>query len=417
MTRLPAAGLLLIIFATTPATAQFSGFMSAGYGYNSNPLYNYEELSDQLRQSYLELGYVHQMPSARLQAVYVGGLTLFNRFEGRNYYEHSVAGQYLATLSTIPARDDEEEYTGDNPFSSPDSSDTELGIDLRLGARHDKTEYEVFDNFGAGLGGFVRWAPGAAVRTRVLLQTGLRNYNNLDVLSNITTELHGELTTRPGRFTAGVRAGGGFKHYTEELVDTSLYADPSGTTKTPGKGKGGAKVQPPGGSKNLLANAQTTTTWQIVGGVHAASAWNGGTAMAQALYRHNPGSPDRYLTQYASTTMLTEDIYNDHYSWSGPEFRLRVTQALPLGLRAVSNGEYLDKTFGFPALSLLGEPVAAERNDNRFGIDIYLSRFIPVGGSVGLDVALGAEYVSNASNDEYNDYSTSSVTLSLGVGF
>jgi len=25
--------------------------------------------------------------------------------------------------------------------------------------------------------------------------------------------------------------------------------------------------------------------------------------------------------------------------------------------------------------------------------------------------------VSNASNDEYNDYTTSSVTLSLGVGF
>jgi len=94
-----------------------------------------------------------------------------------------------------------------------------------------------------------------------------------------------------------------------------------------------------------------------------------------------------------------------------------VTQALPLGLRAVANGEYLDKTFGFPALNLLGEPVAAERNDNRFGIDLYLSRYIPVGGSVGLDVALGAEYVSNASNDEYNDYTTSSVTLSLGVGF
>jgi hypothetical protein len=72
-------------------------------------------------------------------------------------------------------------------------------------------------------------------------------------------------------------------------------------------------VNPSG--KGILVNESTNTASQVAGGFFGSLTWKSGSLSADALYRFNTGSASRYLAQYANTSILSEDIYNDfaHY--------------------------------------------------------------------------------------------------------
>ncbi len=125
--------------------AQLSLYSSASYGYFQNPLYNYQELDDQLKQTYTELNYTKLFKSSKLNLSYVSGLVLFNRFEDRNYYEHNLTSTYL-----IDFKDDNlaEDYSEN---SSNDSISPALKFALKVGGRHDKDIFKDFNNFGTSL--------------------------------------------------------------------------------------------------------------------------------------------------------------------------------------------------------------------------------------------------------------------------
>ena len=135
------------------------------------------------------------------------------------------------------------------------------------------------------------------------------------------------------------------------------------------------------------------------------------------MFRRNPGLPSRYLAQYANTSILSEDIYNDHFSYEGPEVQLRIKQTLPFGLQSILTLEHQRKEFGAPAVSLVGDQIAAHRLDFRNSVELYLSKYVELSESLGLDIALGSEFLRNQSNDDYNDYSLYNISLSLGIGF
>lgn len=412
-----------LLAGVTSGYAQFSGFASASYGYHSNPLYNYEEIPDQLRQGYVELQYGHDNPSAQYRITYVGGLMLFNQLTDRNYYEHTLRGGFASALGSLPPKarvkdaNEEEDEDDSGEEADVDSLLSYLEIGIRAGARHDKEAYQEFDNLGAGVTAGYRFRIGG-LYVRLQNDAGYRGYTNLTELSNITDVL----TLQIGRFASGasaygVQVYGGIKHFTEEVFDTARFE----TTRTyvennKGKGKGGAKLVVPS-SKQILIEPTNSTSGQFGTHLFALFPWNGGSFGADLLYRFNIGEGTRYLAQYTNTSILNEDIYNDYFSHDGPSTRLVLRQRLPLNIHGIVSIEVARKVFSAPALNLNGDQTAANRVDLHTTVELYLSRYVELGMGFGLDVAFSAAAGRNQSNDDYNDYSLTSVAVSVGIGW
>jgi len=413
----------LFLSGMTAGYAQLSGFASASYGYHSNPLYNYEEIPDQLRQGYLEVQYGRQSPSLQYRIGYVGGLMLFNQLTDRNYYEHTLRGGFSSALDSPPPKarskdeDAEEDEDDSGEEADADSLLSYLEVGIRAGARHDKEAYKEFDNLGAGVSAGYRFRLGG-LYVRVQNDAGYRGYTNLTELSNITDVL----TLQIGRFAAGapaygVAVYGGVKHFTEEVFDTARFeATRTYVEKNPGKGKGGAKLVVPS-SKQILISPTNNTSGQFGMHLFALLPWSDGSLGTDLLFRLNIGEGTRYLAQYTNTSILNEDIYNDFFSYDGPSARIVLRQRLPWSLHGIVSVDVARKVFSAPALNLNGDQTAANRVDLRTDLELWLSRYIELGMGFGLDVAFSAVAGRNQSNDDYNDYSLTSVALSVGIGW
>ncbi len=413
----------LLLAGVAAGYAQLSGFASASYGYHSNPLYNYEEIPDQLRQGYLEVQYGQDSPSMQYRIGYIGGLMLFNQLTDRNYYEHTLRGGFTSALGSLPPKarvkdvnaEEDEDDSGEE--ADTDSLLSYLEVGIRAGARHDKEAYQEFDNLGAALTAGYRFRMGG-LYVRLHNDAGYRGYTNLTELSNITDVL----TLQIGRFapgvpTYGVEVYGGIKHFTEEVFDTARFeATRTYVEKDTGKGKGGAKLVVPS-SKQILIEPTNSTSGQFGTHLFALFPWNGGSCGADLLYRFNIGEGTRYLAQYTNTSILSEDIYNDYFSHDGPSARLVLRQRLPLNIQGIVSIEVARKVFSAPALDLNGDQTAANRVDLDSTLELYLSRYVELGMGFGLDVAFSAAAGRNQSNDDYNDYSLTSVAVSVGIGW
>jgi hypothetical protein len=411
--------IVVIVAATAGETfAQVNGFLSGSYGYHNNPLYNYEAIGDQITQGYVELNY----EPGPLSVAYLGGLMMFNGFTDRNYYEHTGRIGYHQAFSGLKAPGraedgDGEEGGDDEGAEDRDSLKSYLDLSLRLAARHDKTAYQEFDNTGTGLTGSYRFNVGS-VFIRLHNDCSYRSYAYIEELSNVSDVLSFQI----GRYSAhgpsfGIIGQAGLKYFTTDQFDTTRFESTrTYVEKGNGKGKAGAKLMVPS-EKSILVNSSTTTVSQIGGGMFAGVTWTSGALNGEVLYRRSIGAGSRYLAQYANTSMLNEDIYNDFFSYDGPSSRLSLRQSLPLGLRATVNVEWLRKRFSAPALNLNGDTIAENRVDMHSAVDLWLSRYFELGRGIGLEVALSIAGARNQSNDDYNDYSINQAGVTLGVGF
>lgn len=422
--RAPIAA-IVILLGTVQAPAQFSGFFSATRGYHTNPLYNFERIGDQLMQSYSQLGYTEATGTSLLKVNYVSGLMLFNTFTDRNYYEHSITGSYGFSPGMPPpaakasSGEGEEEETEDEAEETYDEN-VYPGVDgaLKIGARHDKTVFREFDNMNIEGTGSYRTEIGTSFRLKVTNALGYRRYTYLSPLSNITNQLTVEFGPLPfDGFRYGLRTGAGIKHFTESVFDTTQFETKrTFVLKPAGRGKPGAMIRVPS-DKQLLLNAETQNIVQLNAGLFGELKMADGSLSAEVRYRRNPGLPTRYLAQYANTSILNDDIYNDHFSFEGPDVSMTARHALPFGLQGLLTVEYQRKLFGAPALSLLGFETDAHRVDRRSSVELYLSRYVQLTEGLGMDIAFSGAAMRNQSNDDYNDYALLQTGISLGFGF
>jgi hypothetical protein len=406
------------------AQGQMDGYASASYGFHKNPLYNYETVSDQVREGYLELNYTQPSAFNELRAGYVGGLMIFNRIGDRNYYEHRLNLGYALRMPAegqnqraAEGTDDDEGQQSDAPFQGK-----VFDVGLRLNARHDKEIYRTFDNIGLEVPLAFTWGAGSGTEFRLAHQAGVRRYYFLKELDNITDVLESRLTMdlRKGVGIAFF-ATTGLKRYTTDQIDTSQI-ETSTTTFTPGnkgKGKGGSGVSGQGvvKKKQLLVNSTTTSTYQVTLGLDVTGKWDGGTVSAGLLYRLNPKSQVRFLAQYANTSLLSQDIYNDSFSYGGPALKVSLKQRLPFNLELVVLGEAQRRKFLAPGLDLAGFTTSENRVDVRGQIDGTLSRTFPLNEALGIEVAFNCGTVRNQSDDAYNDYSLTFASVSIGMEF
>jgi hypothetical protein len=216
-------------------------------------------------------------------------------------------------------------------------------------------------------------------------------------------------------------ATAGLKHYTTDQVDTSQIetATTAAAQGNRGKGKGGSgsSGQGSGKKKEILINSTTTTTYQVTLGAAATWEWETGTLGADLVYRLNPKSQVRFLAQYANTSLLTQDIYNDSFSYGGPALNLALKQRLPLDLLVTVRTEVQRKKFLAPALDLSGLETSSNRVDLHGHLEGSVSRTFPLNQTLDLEITFSCGTARNQSDDAYNDYALSFFSLGVGIGF
>jgi hypothetical protein len=213
--------------------------------------------------------------------------------------------------------------------------------------------------------------------------------------------------------------GGGVKHYLTSKVDTTVFAT-AGASNSNGQARGKGKGLLSGtgnGKKDLLVNASSVNTLQLHVGAGGTWKWEGGSLESEALYRFDPGSSTRVLAQYTNSTMLSEDLYNDFFSHSGPEFTLALRQQLPPGLTLSLHATVQRRKYLSPAFTLEGVESAASRIDLHAGVDVSLSRSVALGESLNIEIGLSCGALRNQSNDAYNDFSVRHCSIVFGAGF
>lgn len=407
--------LVLALLLPWPGRAQFSGYLSAGYGYNTNPLYNYERLGDQLTQSYSEFGYTVSSPASHFRASYINGLMLFNRHTARNYLDHHLLLRYDNDFG-VP--DDAASDPEDDPPPFNENTPHGLQTALKLSARHDKEVFKEFDNYASELTGQYR-LPVGDFSLSIENALGYRHYVYLDPLSNITDVLTVRLGNPPGKgWQYGIRAGAGLKHFTTSIYDTTEFENRrSFVLKQVGRGKGGAIFKRVPAEKGILVNAESDNILQLAAGLSGGLEWETGNVRTEFVYRRNPGLSSRYLAAYTEGATLNDDIYNDQFSYEGPAIQIQVRERLPLGIHAQFRLEHQRKRFGAPSLTLEGVETSPTRIDRRYEAELYAFRYFPLGGNLGLGLSLGIGFLRNESNDQYNDFSVFSISPSIGIGF
>jgi hypothetical protein len=404
--------LLLFVLYNANSFAQLSLYSSASYGYYQNPLYNYQELDDQLKQTYTELSYSKEFDRSKLNLSYISGLVLFNRFEDRNYYEHNLTSTYLIDFK----EDDLSKKI--NEVVSNDSISPLLILSLKVGGRHDKEIFHDFNNFGTSALAGYKFMISDNYYVELTNTFGYRDYTNITVLSNITDILNLQIGSKfSNTFNYGLNISGGFKYYTESIYDTSKFeVERSFTIKYTGKGKTGAKIKVPS-DKEILISPMENGTSQFVADIFMRTHWEKTALQANILYRYNPNTLVRYLAQYSNTTFLTEDIYNDNFSYEGFEIRSEFSQKLFYDIEIKLELMFQQKLFGAPSLDLVGTKTADQRVDLRTFSELYISRYFNLSDNLGMGIALSSGFVRNQSNDVYNDFSSYYISLSIGFGF
>jgi hypothetical protein len=413
MTRNIGGFALLVLCLVAPAAAQVSGYFSAGYGYNNNPLYNYERDGDQVAQTYLDLSYTDDTPSRRFKVGYVNGLTLFNHLAERSYLQHDLLLAYMLAPGVADEAPD-----GEDPPPFSEGAVPALDFGLKLGARHDRSAFEEFDNYGSEVTAKYRLSLWNATVLRLEAMGGYRDYVTLDPLSNLVGSFTAGIGTAPGvGWQYGAGAITALKHYTTSVYDTTVYEQQrTFVWKAAGKGKGGARIRVPS-DKKILVNAEVNSTLQLAGTLTGGYEWEGGSAAAGFIYRFNPGAGGRYIAQVTNSAYLNEDIYHDYFAYEGPDLTLRARHIFPAGISAILTVQTVRKMFTAPAYDLNGVVTAEHRTDRRLAADLYVQRYFGLPGGFGTSVAVAVSLLRNESNDMYNDFSVATASLFVGFGF
>ncbi|MGE5682686.1 MAG: hypothetical protein ACM34K_17600 [Bacillota bacterium] len=418
--------------------AQFFAYGSVSYGYNQNPLYNYQNQGDQLKQTYLELNYMKDYDNSQLKFSYVSGLVLFNSFADRNYYEHNLFSRYSISfvkdkpqnevklindensegvdenqtdqdsVRTIQAEDEEE-------LASDDSTNSSLDLMAKVGARHDKELFKEFDNFGTNFLASYKFLASDAFTLRLTNDFGLRNYTYISELSNLTDIFTLQAANKfNGSYSFGVRLSAAYKYYTSTVYDTSKFETERTYKKKTGKGKGGAVVTVPSG-KQILLQPQSNGTSQLTAGLFFIKSFVNSSMEVNLLYRYNPNTQTRYYAQQTNAG-INEDIYNDFFSYQGYETGIKYNRQLFFGIQMSADINITKKNFEAPALDLNGAQTDLHRNDLNMSVDLFVSRSINIYRNFSVDLICGAGIVRNQSNDSYNDFSSYSVSGGIGIG-
>lgn len=446
--------IIISFVSISKSYAQVEGYGSISIGYDKNPLYNYQSLSDQIKQSYLELKYSKDFSKSVFTTSYISGLTLFNQISDRNYYEHSLNMSYqikfLKDIEVLQPRNpiqlnklvkedsvdstkynisDSLETVSDDSLNTTNSDSLEikqqelseennsesdeqenpvfnsLTFGLKIGARHNKEVFDDYNNFGLEFLTSYKNVSNPSYPYELKNVFGFRNYLNISGLSNITDILSFDIRkVTEGGFSIGINCSAGMQYYTQTIFDTTQVIT---KRKNPRK--------PP--SVQISLTPKSNGTYQLTTGLLVSQNWNSTNVELNILYRYNFKSGVRYLAAAVNTIYLSEDIYNDFFTYQGLGGKFKIIQKLPFDIQLSIATEIQSKRFTIPALNLLNQQIDPQRKDIQSNGEASISKYFEVGKRMVLDLTFTLGLMRNESNDTYNDCSSYNVSFGFGLGF
>jgi hypothetical protein len=391
-------------------SSQYSFYNAISHGFDRNPLCYYARPADQVKQLFTQAKFERNYASSSLDVLYMGTLTVFNALQQRNYYEHTLSTQYRIAYHN--ANDASPEQWSESEELRRETS-TDLTFALNLSARWDKDYYSDYNNTGADLITAYRHHSGASFLMYDLQNTlGYRSYTLINELSNATDvfQFSAAHATENG-FHNGISVSAGMKYYTVTVYDTAIFAVTSGGTVT-GNGKAGGTQH-----TQISLTPQSPGSYQLTVALFNSKRTASFFYEGRIQYCYDVHSEPRFLGKYLNTTFLSEDIYNESFAYHGPEGRITVAYDMPAGFSLSGTAEIKNKLMKLPAFNLRDEETAPSRKDLASAAECCISKYFEMGKGVTMDISAMVSVLRNQSNDEYNDYSSYTAGMSIGIGF
>ena len=443
-----------LFFAAVVLPLIFTGFVRSQYISLGTSTIHDENIfdvdsatADRITQIHLDASQDWYFGNSSLTVAYSGSMLLFQELVARNYHYHFLSAKMASQYYSDDEEDPSEDSTGGTdgasdsatasgaagaaeakPAASPvhvDSSDQYLTFNVLGGAQFDKEAYAQYDN--SLISGNVLWRQPLS-RTVTFDPSYTFTYHRYPNLSGITNTEH------VGAFVLGTSAvrkswialtsSLGFKKYAD---DSYTYTYTVGHGSKAGHGKGGAGGG--GGVRTQTVNLTTPSVSQILASVD----WHQNVAQgtdftAGVLYFGSPSSEARLLPQQRSNVLeqqintalpATEnEIFDDHYGYSGPLYQFGAKQSLPLAFSLSIRGLDIRKAYTIPAQQFdSAAATGGNRLDYRTEFLVNLSRPFPLGVGKSLSAELEWQYIRNDSNVPYYTFSKNTFMAGLEFNF
>lgn len=355
--------------------SQFSLSTGLNMSYNDNINSNYESLSDEVSEFFMESSYSFPMKNKSFEIYYEGSFNYFRRNVNRTFHEHSAGLVYSSS------------------FGKKLNSSFNTGASYHLSLNRD--EYTYLDYNGASA--FAEYR--TYVSKRVSWQAGYSfnyfSYNELPDFDNfqnyVSTSIKGFL---PSRTTLGFETGFGIKTYINPLTSSTVS----------GMGPGRHKMG------NSSALGESVMRLDISGKISQAIFDKTGASIS-AGYTKNLISSERYLV--SGNVTGNDNEFDDEYSFEGPFTEASFTQRFPWNMAAVISGSYQQRYFiDRPAYDLNENIISDQRTDKVTGASVqFIKNFTNFG------IRLVYSFVHNSSSDQYYNFKNNIFSLELGAGF
>ena len=359
---------------------------------------------------------------------YTGELFFYRDLSSRNYHVHFLN---FNTMYQIYGDDEEPEDPDDSeegddssgarmkapqivPPKHVDSLDQYVNLKMFAIGQFDGDAYEAYDNshFGGVLSFRQPVSQTMSVKPSYLF--AYNRYRNLSGFTNFENVLSLSLSA-PGVFGGSFSAGINFgkKNYTTPASYTYVVSSNGNS----GHGKGGAG----GGPKERTVTVDLTTPSVSQSTLSAEfrrplTPTTVGSLML--TYYGTPSTIARALPNTLGGAGAQSDIFDDHYSYTGPVFAFRLSQLLPAEINVGFQGLIQLKTYTFPAMDLLDSVVVADyRTDHRQEYVISVSKRFGTGAGTSIKPTIEYHYFNNDSNAEYYVFTKNVYMLGLEFDF
>ncbi len=373
MTRRWGWTVLCMLVGITSASSQFTVTAGATGMADDNVSNSYERGSDRVTMFSVKPAFDLNTEASSTQFLYDGAFALYSTLTDRSFQQHALGITHVRM------------------FGEDDAGTMEFGADYAV--RRNQESFTLFDHSTIGLSAAAEY-----YLTGTFAVAARYGYQSLTFASL------GDFDYREHAFALkqSLQASPATTIILHNEIGIKNYARAASTDSA-------AIVQ--GGT----SSGEDQRTMQLITSLRIGQSLGTATGLSlSAGYRYNFQQASRHLSsEYGS---LSEDeLFNDHYGYEGFRAGILLTQLLPAEITMRLRYDREERDYPLLAAYDLAGLQTAERRSDAHGI--FSAVFEKRWPDVPLTLMLGYEYITNASNDAYYDYTNNVFSVGLTLPF
>lgn len=369
-------GLLLI--TATLSFGQIGFSVDTNSGYTSNAFANHNTLPDYYTSINASLNHDWLKETEGFRWSYKGSLDVFQKYNNRNFQNHSTGISYYNYFSESGHRLNAGLFFGKR-FHTEDYA----WYEIQQYNVYVNSKFIIADQTYGYIGMNIRW----------------RDYVYLDAFSHYQTTLFFRISQF---FQTGTTLIAKANWLTKNYYPSSYKSNVVGLPEIVTIGEGSSQ--------------------QFVSSIKAAQSLSPSVGISmQFLLRKNIISSIRYLGTDTGFYYSDEELFDDKYGYSSEEFTTTLKKRFPWKIEISLGANFKLKHYDSRlALDLDGYPYSDERlrSDNRLVTWLSLTKSFKVSNSLRpISISFNWSNINNVSNDPYYEYDSSFITFGISQSF